>query len=200
MAAYQVMAVLVEGQSVRMVTKEHGASKSGSTNCLPATRPRVRRGFGLSRVGHIGPRRLSRISTRTRSPRWPMTLGPRRSRSICAERIGGPTMSGSAESRATSIRESKPRPKKIPGQRTSCGTSGARFGRRFIRRPGCPRMLSYFAVALRLIAGSVGHIPVHVVPDAYFRDHQTPLISEVPPIVGQRPPRALRRAVGPSPR
>jgi len=29
-------------------------------------------------------------------------------------------------------------------------------------------------------AGSVGHIPVHGVPDAYFRDHQTPLISEVP--------------------
>ena len=23
----------------------------------------------------------------------------------------------------------------------------------------------------------MGHIPVHVVPDAYFRDHQTPLIS-----------------------
>jgi hypothetical protein len=43
-------------------------------------------------------------------------------------------------------------------------------------------MLSYLAVALRLIAGSVGHIPVHVVPDAYFRDHQTPLISEVPVI------------------
>jgi hypothetical protein len=35
-------------------------------------------------------------------------------------------------------------------------------------------------VRIPLRSGSVGHIPVHVVPDACFRDHRTPLISEVP--------------------